>query len=355
MIRNEYLILITLFFFLLLIMIYLYLIWRKIRNNIDSNHKRAWFEGHQEQIEMFLLTGVGGTFIPTKRFHFEALEEYFSDYLSNFKLESDINPLKTFIEKYFVPRYRKRLFNSSWSIRMNTLYFIDLFKIEMMQEDLLKHFKRKKCSPVEQYLIFILLAKFEYKSLKDLIKDSRRIPPFLLKVMISRLIANNFENYVQDFNELPYEWKLSALDVFGDQNWRSIKLQELLEGLLKNDDQELRIRAAKTIANLEYITSPDILVEILEKLKTTEWQEPMFVNEKMMLARIIGNIKYEQFIPYLKLLICDKGYIVRSEAAKSIRKYKSGKDILLSISENHPDNYARNIAKEWWERSVDYD
>ncbi|KJR46535.1 hypothetical protein UF75_3095 [Desulfosporosinus sp. I2] len=240
---------------------------------------------------------------------------------------------------------------------MNTLYFVDLFKIEMMQEDLLKHLKIKKCSAEERYQIYLILADFDYVYLQDLIKGSKGLPPFLLKEMMSRLIIpNNFESYVQNFYDFPYEWRLSTLDVFGDKNLRSLKLQELLETLLNANEREMRVRAAKTIASLEYISSPDVIIRILdENFQKKEWQAPQSMSERMMLARLMGSIREERFLPYLKLLISDKGYIVRSEAAKSLRKYKNGREMLLSIIAEHPDNYARNIAKEWLERSMDYE
>jgi len=358
MIKPLYLILVTLFFFLLLILMYVYLIWRKFKNIQYQNRKTAWLEQHLEEIEMYLITGEGASsFIPSTHFQFEALEDFFSEYLSNFKTESDFNPMKTFVDQYFVRRYRKRLFHSRWSVRMNTLYFIDLFKIVMMQDDLLKLLQSKKCSAEERYQIYLLLANFEYAYLHDLIKVSKGLPPFLLKEMMSRLIIpDNFQSYVQNFYDFAYEWKLSILDVFGDKNLRSLKVQELLEGLLTSNDREMRVRAAKTIASLEYISSPDVIIRILdENFQKKEWQNPQSMSEKMMLARLMGSIREELFLPYLKLLISDQGYIVRSEAARSIRKYKNGREILLVITAEHPDNYARNIAKEWLERSMDYE
>ena len=240
---------------------------------------------------------------------------------------------------------------------MNTLYFIDLFKIEMMQDDLLRLLKSKKCSSEERYQIYLILADFEYPYLLDLIKVSKGLPPFLLKEMMSRLIIpSNFESYVQNFSDFPYGWRLSILDVFGDKNLRSLKLQELLEALLDFNDREIRVRAAKTIASLEYISSPDVIIRILDKnFQKQDRQNPQSISEKMMLARVMGSIREEQFLPYLKLLIRDKGYIVRSEAARSIRKYKNGREILLVITAEDQDNYARSIAKEWLERSMDYE
>jgi hypothetical protein len=358
MINTSFLIPAAFFCFLLLLTIYIYLILKKARNIHCQNRKKAWVEKHREEIEIYSVTGEGASsFTPCKNYQFEAIEDYFVDYVSNFRIESGLNPVKSFVEQYFVPRYRKRLLHSKWSDRMNTLYFIDLFGIRMMQDDLLQLLQSKKCSPEERYQIYLLLADFAYPRLQDLMKKAKKLPPFLLNEMLNRLILpDKFESYIENFFEFPYEWQLSILDVLRAKNLRSLKLQELLEELMTAEDREIRVRAAKTIAGLEYISSTDIIIRILEvNLHKEEWQDPQSMIEKMMLARLMGNIRDERFLPYLKLFISDFGYLVRSEAARSLRKYKKGRDILLAIAAAHPDRYARNIAQEWLERSIEYE
>lgn len=356
-------IVLTVVFLVLLCFVYVYLVLRKIRTNLFQKRKKAWLEQNMNELQEYFVSGkrdyslISRRCRPIELFHFEALEDFFSDYLSNFKIEPGFNPVKPFIEEYFVPWYRKRLFHSTWSTRMNTLYFIDLFKIEMMQDDLLKLLESKQCSSEERYQIYLLLADFGYVHLQDLFKESKGLPPFLLNEMISLIITtDNFESYVDIFYDLPYEWQLSMLDVLRDKNFRSLKLQELLESLLKSTDREMRLRAAKTIASLAYISSPDVITQIIdEQSKREEWESPQSTGEKLMYARLMGNIKTERFLQYLEQFISDKSYAIRSEAAKAIRKYKNGREILLSITATHPDSYARNIANEWLERSMDYE
>jgi hypothetical protein len=356
-------IVLAIFFFLLLCFVYVYLVLRKIGTNLFQKRKKAWLEQNMNELQEYFVTGKRSySFIsrrcrPIELFQFEALEDFFSDYLSNFKIEPGFNPMKPFIEEYFVPWYKKRLFHSKWSTRMNTLYFIDLFKIEMMQGDLLKLLESKKCSPEERYQIYLLLADFGYAHLHDLFKESKGLPPFLLNEMISLVInLDSFESYVDIFYDLPYEWQLSILDVLRDKNFRSLKLQELLESLLNSIDREMRVRATKTIASLGYISSPDVITQILyEQSQREEWQSPQSTGEKLMYARLMGNIKTERFLPYLEQFISDKSYVIRSESAKAIRKYKNGREILLSITARHPDSFARNIAMEWLERNIDYE
>lgn len=356
-------IVLTVVFFLLLCFAHVYLVLRKLKTNLFHKRKKAWLDQIMNELQEYFVAGkrnyslISRRCRPMELYQFEALEDFFGDYLSNFKIEPNFNPVKPFVEEYFVPWYRKRLFHSKWSIRMNTLYFIELFKIDRMQDDLLKLLASKKCSSEERYQIYLLLADFGYVYLQDLFKESKGLPPFLLNEMISLVITtDNFESYVEIFYDLPYEWQLSMLDVIRDKNFRSLKLQELLESLLNATDQEKRVRAAKTIASLGYISSPDVITQIIdERSQRVEWHSPQYTGEKLMYVRLMGNIKTERFLQYLEQFISDKSYVIRSEAAKAIRKYKNGREILLSITTTHADSYARNIAKEWLERSVDYE
>ncbi|MGD8192834.1 hypothetical protein ACQCN2_22980 [Brevibacillus ginsengisoli] len=352
--------LLTAIFLLLLIILYAYLVWRKYLNLSIQKKKEEWLLKHDQEIKAYLQTGQASrTFVPTQEYQYEALEDFFSAFLSNFKLESDEDPIAVFADKYFVPMYKKRLQHGNWSTRMNTLYFIDLFRLRSMQDDLLVHLKSKKCTPEEAHQIYHVLATLGFDQFQDLWKETKELPPYLLNQVMSRLIdPDNFEKYLELFHELPLFWQKGFLDVVRDKNLRSEKLQNLLESLLEGDstEKELRVRAIKTIGSLGYLTSPETIVRLIDRnVEGKYWDTPKAAVEKMMVARLMGNIKKDCFIPYLENLISDSGYIVRVEAAKSIRKYKHGKERLMEIATSHTDLYAREIAMEWMERGADYD
>jgi hypothetical protein len=226
-----------------------------------------------------------------------------------------------------------------------------------MQDDLLKLLRRKNCSAEERFQIYLLLAHFDYAHLQDLLKSSKDLPPFLLNELLNRLVDNdNFDSYVDLFHELPEEWQFGLLDVFRDQNLRSEKLQNLLESLLEGSNKELKVRALKTVSNQGYITSPSVITEMVENsIRKGEWQDVQTVGERMMAARLMGQIRVDCFIPYLEQLITDRNYNVRTNAARSIRRYKQGRELLLSIADRHEDAFAKNIAREWLDRSMDYE
>ncbi|QYR21884.1 HEAT repeat domain-containing protein [Paenibacillus sp. sptzw28] len=350
--------LLTFFMFFVLLIMYLYLVLRKYRGNRFGQKKKAWLRLHMPAIESYIINGQGAEkFAPQAEFHFQAIEDFFSDYLSSYKADTVNNPVKLFVEQYMVPRYRKRLTDPLWSVRVNTLYFIDLFKLKSMQDDLLILLGRKKCSAEERFQIYLLLAHFDYTNLQDLLKSSNDMPPFLLNELLNRLVNHdNLDSYVDLFHELPQNWQLGLLDVFRDQNLRSEKLHNLLESLLEGPNRELKVRALKTISVLGYITSPFVITRMIENsLSKGEWKDSMAAGERLMAAQLMGQIRVDGFIPYLETLITDRNYNVRTNAAKSIRKYRRGRELLLSIANTHEDAFAKNIAREWLDRSTEYE
>lgn len=350
---------ITIILGFLLFCTYIYLVIIKVRNTKIIHKKQSWMDQHQEEIEAYLLHGdiEKITFKPTKSYHFSALEDFFSLYLTNYKVDKANDPVKKFIEHFLLDEYRKRLKDPMWSVRMNTLYFLDLFQLEKLQNDLLDRLKSKDLTNEEEYQIYILLASLGYERLYELFKESRGLPPFLLNVMLNRLVGDeNIDEYIDNFYEFQPSWQLALLDLIRSKNIRSWKVVNFLEDLLHTEDMELRVRALKTFAHIGYVSSRDVISKWYEKnINREDWLSNAVTGERLMSARLLGMIKDESFLPILEELIADSKYNVRAEAAKSIRKYKNGKNKLKEIAANHSDKYSRNIALEWVERSLDYE
>ena len=350
--------LLTVLFLVLLLTMFFYLIWRKIVNRRYKLNREQWLIEHSLAIEKYLITGEEPiSFKPKKEYQFEALENTFSTFISLYKQETDFNPISRLINQFFKPRYKVMLNHRRWSVRMNALYFINLFKIKSMQEDLIDHLSRKNCSVEEKLEIFLTLATFEYEGLIELLKQSKEIPSFLLSELMGRLVyQENVDEYVEGFFKIPSFLQYPLLEIIRNKNLRSEKIQLLLEQLINSDNRELRIRALKTVSTLGYISTTSIIIQLVENAsKGGYWDSSQASEEKLMVAKLMGNIRHQHFIPYLIDLVSDKVYIIRSEAAKSIRKYKEGEDVLQSIIFTHPDPYARNISEEWMERNLEYD
>lgn len=339
-------------FFLLLFSIYIYLVYKKVIKQQKNKQKEEWLNRNIIFVENYLIKGeLSASFIPRKEIEFEALENIFSSFMSIIKFEEGFDPIRPIINLYFISRYKYKLKHGNWSERMNSLLFINQFKIKMMQDDLIQHLSFKKCSLEEKFNIFLILASFKYEKLMQLLVEQKKIPSFLLTEILYRHVnEENIHELLIDFDNLPDNFKNPILDLIRIKNLRSDKIHLFLEKLITSENMELRIRSLKTIASLGYISSPNLIVQLLESKENQLSNE-----EKLMIVRLMGSIRNDLFLSYLNELISDKAYMVRSEAAKSIKKYKNGKEILNKIIEEHPDAYARNISKEWLERTPEYD
>ncbi|PET46186.1 hypothetical protein CN514_20605, partial [Bacillus sp. AFS001701] len=188
--------------------------------------------------------------------------------------------------------------------------------------------------------------------LMQLLVDQKKIPSFLLtEILYLHVNEENINELLKYFDELPENFKNPILDLIRIKNLRSEQIHLFLEKLMTSENSELRIRSLKTISSLGYI-SPNLIIQLLE---SKEKEIQLSNEEKLMIVRLMGSIRNDLFLSYLIELISDKAYMVRSEAAKSIKKYKNGEVILNKIIEEHPDAYARNISKEWLERTAEYD
>ncbi|PEJ59054.1 hypothetical protein CN692_06130 [Bacillus sp. AFS002410] len=349
---------ITGFLFLLLCSIYIYLVFNKIIKQHKNKQKEEWLNRNIVFIESYLIKGeLSASFIPKKEIEFEALENIFSSFMSIIKFEEGFDPIRPIVNLYFIPRYKYKLKHGNWSERMNSLLFIKQFNIKMMQADLIQHLSNKKCSLEEKFDIFLILASFKYDKLMELLVSQIKIPSFLLtEILDLHVNEENIHELLKEFDHLPESYKNSILDLIRIKHFRSEQIYFFLEKLITSENSELRIRSLKTIASLGYISSPNLITQLVESYKNEGHPDTQLSNEeKLMIARLMGNIRYDLFLSYLTELISDKAYIVRSEAAKSIKKYKKGRVVLNQINEEHPDAYARNISKEWLERTPEYD
>lgn len=350
---------VTSFFAIFLFSLYFYLVIIKVLSLRTARKKQAWIDRHQKELVAYLLDGdiEQVSFVPSKSYHYSALEDFFSEYLMNYKVDSNKDPIKKFVEHFFLEEYRKRLTDRKWSVRMNTLYFFDLLKLEKVEADLLARLESSNVTHEEEYQIYILLASLEYEHLYELFKKSKGLPPFLLNIMLNRLVDDgNIDYYLDHFEELHQSWQLSILDLIRNKNLRSLKIVSFLENLISSETKEIRIRTLKTIANIGSVGSIDVIVNWYEENSQREdWHSSETNGERLMTARLMGMIKNDKFIPVLEQLITDSKYNVRYEAAKAIRKYKNGKERLQEMATNSPEAYTRNIAAEWVERSLDYE
>lgn len=334
--------------FFLFITIYFYLLIKKVMESRYREKKKRWLTSHKAELLKLNLPHAA----PQSSLEVEAIQDYFSNLIKGVKLsENQREIVFSRLHSYFHEHYRRNLSHRSWSVRMNTLYYITLFQMVHLQDELLSRLQHPACTKAERYQIYLTLACLNHQELDQLLEHETDLPPFIIRELMSEMIdPHSFEAYIDRFYTLPSYQQESVLEVIREKNFRSWKLLNLLEAILESPstDGELRIKALKGIAEFGLMRSPERLLPHLNLLKEKGWVE------KVMLARLMGAIRKDFFLPYLQLLIADESYQVRFDAAKSIRRYrKKGEEILTSILLHHPDMFARNMAEEWLERSSD--
>lgn len=333
--------------FLLLMTLFIYLIICKWKDLRYESRKQAWvdmLEQSDAALTAYLSEGTWSRLIIPRRLdHFEALEELFSHRLKLEQLTMEKQRIAQFADRYFVPLYRRRLQNGRWSERMNTLLYIEMFQMKVLQDELVVLLRSEHCTEQEKYLIYRILAGFHYEGTKPLLEgEADRIPGHVVRQMLYPLPYSFLEPYVVNFEECPPLLQEHILDVLRMRHERTEELLLLLERLLESEHRELRIRSLKGLAAFGYMTDEALagLSRNIERWRQRHWPE------RLMLARLMGAVRDESFMTLLESFMGDESYLVRSEAAASISMYRGGRDRLMVISMHHADKYAREMAAE---------
>jgi len=280
--------------------------------------------------------------LPLQPMHVEALEDIFSNRLKLFSSAKETEKIALFAGKHFSDLYRERLRKSRWSKRMNTLLYMEMFRMTNMKNDLLAHLARPVCTLQERYTIYRMLSVFHDAIVHDVLLENPALPPSLYRQMLYPLPLAQLESYIRGFDQTPAWLQPHVLDVLRVRNERTAELLELLERLLAADAAELRIRALKGLAAFGDMSqdSVNLLLANMNVWQKRDWPE------RLMLVRLMGSIREAEFLPYLDYFIGDGAYLVRSEAATSIAKYQGGREYLNWLSLHHTDRFAREMAEE---------
>ncbi len=332
---------VILILFGLLSIIFIYLV---IQKGI-ANQKRRRIDKYKELVSkamfQFLYQNVDSRLLlPDNPVKFQALEEVLSDYAKILDGEQALNRISSFANDHFYGYYRERLFHRRWSIRMNTMYMIEDFRMKKLLPDLTKLYDSNKITIAEETQILKLLALFNESKIVEKIKHPKnQLSEFTIRTILGKLNEESFQSLVVIFEYLPKPLQYSIIDVIGVQNLN--QYHSYLKNLLKSKDAEIRIRSLKAISALGYPLSSE---EIKSHLDSIQWQE------RMMAAKVCGVLKDRNCLDELKKLMKDKHFLVRTQAAQSILQLPNGRAVLKEIAENSDDSFAKDMALEWLER-----
>jgi len=145
---------------------------------------------------------------------------------------------------------------------------------------------------------------------------------------------------LEEFQKLPFHAKISAIDIFG--RIRSLNAVMLLRELLRNEEPDIRARAAYALGS---IGDPNSAPDLVAALKDRAWAV------RSMAAKALGRLKEGESIEHLCAALGDQQWWVRANAAEALRnKGTEGVDALLAMLDSK-DMYAAQQAVQMLQES----
>ncbi|WP_245797969.1 HEAT repeat domain-containing protein [Domibacillus mangrovi] len=264
----------------------------------------------------------------------EKLLAYYVAVIKDSSFSQEVNVLS---EKYLSGPYTAVLKKNNWAKRINTLHFIEDFKIQSLSTLLLERLCKVKKLDVEAQQLIRTLASLNETSVLDFLRKYPNAPMRLYLDSFSRLDRKLAEQEIEKAlaeNFIPI--KLSAIAFIGTA--RLLSFRTHVEHELQNTTTEIRIQSLKTLFRLHYMDNPGALEPFFH---SDNWAERMFA------ARIAGVMTLERFKPKLRHLLSDQVWWVRYSAAEAFSYFGDGELLLTYFSENHEDQFARDMAKQW--------
>nr|WP_139189521.1 HEAT repeat domain-containing protein [Evansella caseinilytica] len=330
----------------LLLVSYAYLIFQKIMYNRYQKRKEDWKKRLRRVVRQCLEADCPESFPYNERISLHAAEDILLQYITVLKGKEMRAKIQTVAWQLLHEHYSKCLKSSRRAARLNALYHIDTFRFDQFKPALVALVNKPRTTKEEKFLIYRILASFQYPGLHQLLCEMQEpLPDFLCKDIIRRLNPQSLNKYLHCFFSCPPAIQRSIVDVLG--NKRDIRSMEFIEDLLTEDDHELRIRALKALSSIGFIKDEATLLDLR---RSPHWQE------KMMVAKLFGVLKKETFIAPLKELLADEAWWVRTTAAQAIAQYPQGVQVLQEIADdtrNDADPFAKDMAREWVARSFE--
>jgi HEAT repeat protein len=325
----------------ILLSIFFYLLIKKYVNNQSKQKKNELKEDYRLEMFQYLQTGELRLLDSNQsEENFIALIELLHEY-SNVLDDVDVKKrISSFAKNHLTKYVEKQLKQRRWSLRMNALYSIEDFYMEHLRLTLHDLYKQKRTSIAEKTQILKLLAKFHDEKIVHYIKSSHQdISDFSLLSIISKMDENQIDQLIDCYDELSLRLQAILVDTIG--NKKLIKHHQLLQKLVLNGEDEVKIRSLKAFANIGVPIDKKYVAPFFD---AESWQI------RMMAVKVAGAQRMEEYKEKLIERLSDREFVVRSEAAKAILRFKDGVSILSKVMEESEDLFAKDMAFEWLEK-----
>ncbi|WP_270180793.1 HEAT repeat domain-containing protein [Alkalihalobacillus sp. CinArs1] len=320
-----------------LTLLFCFLLIRKYLSNRFDEKKAYWKKYYLESI-MEALKGTRELAPPESKAMMEALEDVLTRYYSLMKGNTSMMAeIEMIAEKYFLIHYKTQLKSNSWSVRMNTLYRIEKFRMAALSDECIAIYETKHVTEMEAIQVLRVLANIQDDRVYSiLLKETKEYSGFYYLDIYSRLERPLFEALIMSIDEFPLWIQQTLIEAMGER--KEHDYLPYIEPFLSSSNTEFRIRALKAISKMGYMTKIDL---IIPSFTSESWQE------RMMAAKVAKMQRDDRFVHLLLPLLSDQFWWVRTAAAESLSYQSNGKALLREISSEHEDRFARDIALEW--------
>lgn len=277
--------------------------------------------------------------IPRNKLEIQALERVFLTYILNFSDKEIKEKIQGFACQHLRHYYKKLLQSKKWSIRINALNRVIDFHMDCLLDEC-KQLEKENLAHEEYFLLLLIYVKLDANYFLKVIQSREEIlSENEYKRLVMELDAASLSQVLSQYNEWNSSFQQAIITVLGMK--RDVSPLSFLEHKLVGTDSEIRIRALKAINEIGAVSSME---KYLSFVDSPVWEE------RLMVAKIFRNVDFQEALPYLKKLIQDESWWVRSEAANTINQSRYGQVALQEIAENATDPFAIDMAKEYIRR-----
>ncbi|MBP3951112.1 HEAT repeat domain-containing protein [Bacillus suaedae] len=329
---------------LLNILLLIYLLIRKQAQQQLSEEKQRVEVVLNKELDLFAKGEIPRIRRHFKRdeLFFEILEERVGQYKQLIADEDIVERLNVLTSLELAENYRQKLKARSWSTRMNTLYFIEDFKLAELKDDIWTAFTEQNSQRDETYQMARTLATLQdTRLLKKLTASSGEWPDFLLKECFRRYKDDLILEQLMEIDHFTEIVQIALLDVVTESI--TISAQPIFINLLESPSLELRVRGLKALVYFDQLPEDQFYIHFHE---SGEWVE------RMLFAKIVSRHRKQRFTEILIKLLSDSNWWVRQSAAEALVNFPDGLLMLEHVYKKNEDAFARDIAYQWLGQEV---
>lgn len=269
----------------------------------------------------------------------EAIDKIFVSYVTTINNPEVRENISHFAMLNMQGFYKKMLASSEWADRLNVLRRTTLFNLQFLEPIIEKKLRRNEIEQMEEYLLVLQVISTynENLFLAHLYKPRLKMSEYDYKFILAHIEEPYIKYCIQHFDELPIRLQLSLLDYLSLHTTLDLEYLYFYEGLLYSIHKEMRIRALKAVSTFGMVAD---VIAYEQFLTSAEWEE------RLMLAKVLRLMEGNEAIDMLRTLLCDQSWLVRKQAAVTLKTKKDGETILKDLAVQTEDRFAADMAKE---------